>query len=214
MSLEARLQKQLIAALECVDEQSTRGPRLVDDAQRLWQRVRRLVGMDLVAEPDLPALEVACWALQFPMRQAKPPSSGKLGRTNLRERCEQSAELLVSTLGEQIEEELLDRAIRLLQEMPHRVPVMEDARLLADAINLEDFGVVGLLEQMIQLARQGDGVKQLAEGCEKREEYGYWEARLKDGFHFEPIRQIAKRRLARARQVATTLAEELKEDQP
>jgi hypothetical protein len=98
--------------------------------------------------------------------------------------------------------------------MPHRPPVLEDARLLADAVNLEDFGLTGLVGQMIQLARQGDGIKQLVEGFEKREEYGYWEARLKDGFHFEPVRQIAKRRLARARQVATMLVEELKEDQP
>jgi hypothetical protein len=65
---------------------------------------------------------------------------------------------------------------------------------------------------MIQLARQGDGLKQFVEGLDKREQYGYWEARLKDGFHFEPIRQIAKRRLARAREVARMLTDELKED--
>jgi hypothetical protein len=212
MSLEAKVQKQLAQALESVDEQSTRGPRLVDDAQRLWQRLRRLVAMDLVAEPDHAALELACWALQLPMRQVKPASSGKLGRTNLRERCEQAAELLVSTLGEQIDEDLLDRSTRLMHEMPHRPPVMEDARLLADAVNLEDFGVTGLVVQMIQLARQGDGLKQFVEGLDKREQYGYWEARLKDGFHFEPIRQIAKRRLARAREVARMLTDELKED--
>src|SRR5262249_30392561 len=136
------------------------------------------------------------------------------GRTNLRERAEQSAELLVSTLADDVEEELLDRATRLLLETPHRAPMLEDARILADAMNLDDFGLVGLVGQMIQLARQGDGVMQLTEGLEKREQYGYWEARLKDGFHFEPVRQIAKRRLARARQVATMLAEELKEDEP
>src|SRR5439155_26125793 len=111
-----------------------------------------------------------------------------------------------------IDEGLLDRATRVLQEMPHRSPMIDEAKLLADAVNLDDFGIVGLLTQMIQLARQGDGVSQLADGAEKREQYGYWEARLKDGFHFEPVRQIARRRLAHARQVATMLAEERKED--
>jgi hypothetical protein len=212
MSLEGKIHKQLAAALESVDELSTRGPRLVDDAQRLWQRLRRLIKMDLAAEPDLAALELACWALQLPMRQSKPPSSGKLGRTNLRERAEQAAELLVTIIGDQIDEDLLDRTTRLLQEMPHRPPVLEDARLLADAVNLEDFGLVGLVGQLIQLARQGDGIMQLVEGFEKREEYGYWEARLKDGFHYEPVRQIAKRRLARARQVAEMISQEIKED--
>ena len=213
MSLEANLKKQLAKALDPVDEQGTHGPRLLDDAKRLWRRVEKLVALDLVADPDLDALELACYAMQLPMRQMKPPSAGKLGRTNLRERAEQAAELLVTTLGGEIEEDLLDRATRLIHETPHRTPVMEDAKLLADAVNLDDFGITGLIVQMIQLARQGDGVIQLSEGCEKREQYGYWDARLKDGFHFEPIRQIARRRLNRARQVATMLAEELKEDQ-
>jgi hypothetical protein len=215
MSLDAKVRKHLAEALEAVDEQGTRGPRLVDDAVRLWRRIQRFIAMDLAAEPDVAALELACYAVQLPMRQAKPPTSGKLGRTNLRERAEQAAELLVSLMSDQVnDEDLVDRATRLLQETPHKTPVLEDARLLADAINLEDFGVTGLIGQMTVLVRAGAGIIQLSEGATKREEYGYWDARLKDGFHFEPIRQIAKRRLARARQVATMLAEELKEDQP
>jgi hypothetical protein len=215
MTLEAKVRKHLVEALEPVDEQGTRGPRLVDDAKRLWGRLRKLTSMDLTADPDLPGLELACYALQLPMRQAKGLTSGKLGRTNLRERAEQAAELLVSLMSDQVhDDELLDRTTRLLHETPHKTPVLEDARLLADAINLEDFGVIGLINQMTALVRQGAGVNQLVDGAEKREEYGYWDARLKDGFHFEPVRQIAKRRLARARQVATMLAEELKEDSP
>lgn len=212
MSLDPKLKKHLAHALDVVDESSTRGPRLRDDAQRLWRRIERFIKMDLAADPDRQALELACHALQLPMREVKP-LSGKLGRTNLKDRTEQAAELLISALSDHADEELLDRATRLLHEVPHRPPMLEDARLLADALNLEDFGVVGLLNQMIQLTRQGDGIEQLAEGSEKREQYGYWEARLKDGFHFEPIRQIAKRRLAKARQIAEMLAEELKDDQ-
>ncbi len=49
-------------------------------------------------------------------------------------------------------------------------------------MNLEDFGIIGLMDQMIQLTRQGEGVAQLAEGTEKREQYGYWEARSKTAF--------------------------------
>lgn len=215
MPLEQKLRKHLAEALESVDEQGTRGPRLIDDARRLWDRIQRFISLDLAAEPDLPAIELACYALQLPMKQAKPPTAGKLGRTNLRERAEQAAELLVSLLSDQVNDDaLLDRATRLLQEMPHKTPMLEEAKLLADGLNLEDFGIVGLISQMTTLARSGAGVEQLAEGFEKREEYGYWDARLKDGFHFEPIRQLAKRRLVKARQVATMLAEELKEDRP
>ncbi len=214
MPLEAKLKRRLAGVLGVVDDRDTRGPRLLEDAQRLWQRIEKFVGMHLVAEPDLEALELATHAMLLPMRQSKPPTAGKFGRTNLRERAEQAAELLVTLMGDEIDESLLDRAIRLLHETPHRSPVVEDARLLADAVNLEDFGVIGLVQQAIQLARQGDGVRQLADGLEKRDQYGYWEARLKDGFHFEPIRQIARQRVEHARQVASLLLEELKEDQP
>jgi len=56
---------------------------------------------------------------------------------------------------------------------------MEDAKLLADAVNLDDYGVIGFSLQAIQLARQGDGIAQLIDGLEKREQYGYWEAASK-----------------------------------
>jgi len=214
MPLNAMVRRRAQNLLRTVDQHDTRGPRLLDDSARLWSRVQKFIAMGLVtAESDLEALELACYALQLPQRQAKPPTGGKIGRTNLKDRSEQSAELLVSMLDD-VDEGLLDRATRLLHEMPHRSPVPEEAKLLADAVNLEDFGVIGLAVQMTQLTRQGDGVVQLAEGSEKREQYGYWEARLKDGFHFPSVRQIAARRLEHARQMAAMLAEELKEDQP
>jgi hypothetical protein len=214
MSLDAKLKRRITAALNVVDEQAgTKGPRLVDDATRLWNRVQKFVALHLVGEPDLDALEMACYALQLPLRQPKPPVSGKLARTNLKDRTEQAAELLVTLLENDADEELLDRATRVLHEAPHKSPMIEDAKLLADAANLDDFGVIGLINQTIQLARQGDGILQVADGAEKREQYGYWEARLKDGFHFEPVRQMAKARVEHARRVAALLLEELKQDQ-
>ena len=43
---------------------------------------------------------------------------------------------------------------------------------------------------------------------------GYWDARLKDGFHFAAVRDIARRRLDHARQATALLKQELAEDQP
>jgi len=163
---------------------------------------------------DEEALELACYALQLPPRQAGGLIAGRLGRTNLRDRCEQGAELLVSLLGSDVEEDLLDRSTRLLHEVSHRSPVIDEAKLLADALNLDDFGLTGLIVQTVQLGLQGEGVADLVTAAQKKEQYGYWEARLKDGFHFEPIRAIARRRLETARQVIKMLADELEQDQP
>lgn len=218
MSVDARLREHVEQALGVVDDQGTQGPRLLDDAGRLWRRIELFIGMNLVHEGlDREALELACYAMQLPSRRGKGvPAPGRSGaaRATLRDRAEEAAELLVGIAGEDVDESLLDRATRILQEMPHRSPMLEEARLLADSVNLEDFGVTGLILQTIQIARAGEGVTQLAEGCDKREQYGYWDARLKDGFHFEAVRQIALRRLHNARQLCAVLADELKQDTP
>jgi hypothetical protein len=215
MALPAKLRQQLSRLLAIVDDHKTPGPRLLEDAERLWQRTQRFIEMDLLGpEADLEALELACYAMQLPVRQGKSLPTGKLGKTSLRDRAEQAAELLVSLIGEEVDESLLDRTTRLLQEMPHRSPVLDESKLLADAVNLEDFGLIGLVQQAVQLSRQGGGVAQVIEAFEKREQYGYWQARLKDGFHFEPIRQMARRRLESARETLKLLQLEIKDDQP
>ncbi len=212
--MNAKLRQRLQKLLSIVDDHDLAGSRLSDDAARLWRRAKLFISRGLInPDADLEATELACHALQLPMRQRKLLSSGKLGRTSLKERAEQAAELLVSQLGEIADESLLDRATRLLQEMPQRSPVLDEAKLLADVVNLDDFGVTGLVQQAISLSRQGDGLKQVADGCEKREQYGYWDARLRDGFHFEPIRQIARRRLEHTRAVCKLLDKELAEDE-
>jgi hypothetical protein len=208
--VETKLRQRLTRALAVVDEHGTRGARLMDDADRLWRRCVALLDLKLVeGEADRDALELACYAMQLPMRSSQNLPSGKLGRTNLRDRTEQAAELLVGAVGQDVPEELVDRVTNILLAMPHRKPASEEAKLLADAVNLDDFGLIGVITRAIQLGRQGDGVNQVHEGNEKREQYGYWEARLKDGFHFDPVRKLARERLASARQVAKLLADEL-----
>jgi hypothetical protein len=213
--VDVKVRQRLLRALAIVDEHGTTGPRLVDDADRLWRRVQALLRMGLLPpEADQEALELACYALQLPMRHSKLLPVGKLGRTNLRERVEQAAELLVTALGKDIDDGLLDRTTAMLGQLPQRNPALGEAKLLADALNLNDFGVSAFIIRCIQLGLQGDGITQVADANEKREQYGYWEARLKDGFHFEPVRQLARRRLERARQVNKLLGEELGGDVP
>ena len=210
MSLEGKLEKQVQRLLASEDESP--GGRLLEDAKRLWRRVGRFLDLNL-APPDVDrqSIELACYALHLPDRGGKP--AGRLGQVNLRERAEQAAELLVSGLSDDADEQLIERTARLLRELPVRAPKLVEAKLVADAVNLDDFGVTGLILQAMQLARQQGSLTAVAEGFVKRQQYGYWEARLKDGFHFEPVRQMARTRLESARQAAGLLLEELREDQ-
>jgi len=215
MPLEKKLQAVLERALRAVDEAPVAGPRLIDDAGRLWNRAKRLLALNLVdpttIQPD--AMELACFGIHLPLKgQRVTTVRGKLGRPSLKERAEQTAEILVNLAGDYIDEPLLDRTTRILHEIPHRKPAMDEARLLADAINLEDFSIAGLFVQAIELTRTGDGLLQLVDGVNKREQYGYWDARLKDGFHFEPVRKLARQRLDHVRRVANLLTDELSAD--
>lgn len=213
--MDTKLRQRLTRALAVVDEHGTTGPRLMEDADRLWRRVKALLKLGLIAnESTTDGLELACYALQLPMRSSRNLPAGKLGRTNLRDRTEQAAELLVGAVGNEAPEELVDHATNILLAMPHRNPASDESKLLADALNLDDFGMIGFVNRTIALGVQGDGVEQLAEGNDKREQYGYWEARLKDGFHFEPVRKLARQRLQNARDAAKLLADELGSDVP
>jgi hypothetical protein len=213
MPLEGELKHRLERAVSVVDDHGTRGTRLLEDAQRICARIKRLIAKGVVApETDSTAMEVACYALQLPLKATKAAPAGKLGRTNLRERTEQAAEMLVGIAGDAGNETLIDQTTQILMQVHQRKPDSEQAMLLADALNLEDFGVAGLLVQAILIVRQGGGIMLVADGCEKREQYGYWEARLKDGFHFEQTRQIARKRLEHARKTAGLLIGELKDD--
>src|SRR5579862_1227089 len=152
MPLPQNVINRLQQVLSAVAEDHPHGARLKDDAARLWDRVQKFIALQLLGGAvDAESLELSCYALQLPLRQAKGAATGILGRTNLRERCEQAAELLVSLVGQEIEEPLLDRAARLLHEVPQRATVIDDARLLADALNLDDFGLTGAIVQAIQL---------------------------------------------------------------
>jgi len=216
MPLDANLTTRLARELAAADERGQAEPRLVAEARRLLRRVGQLVARGVVAAPaDMEALELACYALQLPLRAAGRDAAtpgGKLGVVSLRDRTEQAAELLVTTLGGDVDESLLDRATRLLQETSQRTPMTDEAKLLADAVNLDDFGVTGLLRGALQVGRSGLTFERLLDAIGARERYGYYEARLKDGFHFDAARQIAADRLDNARVVAKLLGDEVGED--
>jgi hypothetical protein len=210
MALDATLNRRIVRALSVLDERGTTGPRLVDDAARLWRRIQKLMSMDLVPNTaDSDALELACFALQFPFAYDKSQRNQQPVRTRLKDRAVIAIESLPTVFDEKPGDILLlERTIALLEQMPERAPKLADAKLLADAVNLDDFGVSGLIVQAIQLCRQGEGLVQLMDGAEKRELYGYWDARLKDGFHFEQSRRIAQTRLENARLATKLLVQE------
>lgn len=226
--MHERLKIHLQRALDASANASTRSGRtrpaaaspLLDAATQLLARVKKIIRLELpAARIDLDALETACFALQLPFRTngaIDPATAGlstSMGVISVTDRCQHAAELLVGIASDDLPEALIDRTTRVLVECPRKQTTQDEARALSDALNLEDFGISGLCRSAAMLVQIGGGLTRLADALAKRDAYGYWDARLKDGFHFESTRTLARARLARVRDAAQHLTDELREDE-
>jgi hypothetical protein len=104
-------------------------------------------------------------------------------------------ELAADQLVPLLSAEDVELVLRILREYRQRTTTLGDAQLLSDAIGLEDVGLVGLWNQMRSFHTAGRTLDQVIRLWKTQREYGYWETRLRDDFHFGPARRVAQTRL-------------------
>ncbi|MCK5172624.1 MAG: hypothetical protein KAR47_04485, partial [Planctomycetes bacterium] len=73
---------------------------------------------------------------------------------------------------------------------------LNEAKILSDAINLDDIGSVGIFNQARDCALHKKSIAQLLNNYKKKADYGYWQARLRESFHFASAAKIANKRFA------------------
>jgi len=211
MASQQQTHSDLHSALSTTDS-GVKNHRLIDDATRLWKRVNRFISMGLGgSELDRSAMELACYAFQLPMKSPKPSTFRQTG-VGLRERGEQAAELLIGGYSSSYDANVIERTAGILRDLHKKNPENEETKLLADAINLDDFGAIGFVICAMNLAGAHGSIAQHAESFEKRELYGYWSVRLKDTFHFPMVRDMANKRLESTRTLSSILNQELHEE--
>ena len=103
---------------------------------------------------------------------------------------------------------IVDRVCRIIVESENRLTRLPEAQILSDARGLDDIGNLGILQDVRRCLLQGKGPGAVLEGWDRKIEYRYWEARLKEGFHFASVRQIAKRRFTAMEQCIQQLRSE------
>lgn len=101
-----------------------------------------------------------------------------------------------------------DLVCRIIIESESRSAQLIEAQILSDARFLDEIGAVGLLHEFRRYFLQGKGAGALLDGWDRRVEYRYWDARLKEGFHFQTVRQIAQSRFAAMEQYFRQLRSE------
>jgi hypothetical protein len=173
-------------------------------APKLPSNLPLLLGLELVVSPNAAALELAVEAIQNSVSRRTEKSQRASWRQNSMPAIRSLNKLFSSS-----DSDLLEDARNILQEASKSPPSTDDARLLADALNLDDFGIHGLLQQALRMGATGATLQELLESFKRQEQYGYWEARLKEDFHFEPVRRLAAQRLAHLRKVTAMLKEEM-----
>jgi hypothetical protein len=119
-----------------------------------------------------------------------------------------AAELATDQLKELLPANDLDMMLRILREHRQRDAKMPESRLLADALAMEEFGLIGLWNQNRQFHASGKTLEQLLKLWKAQHDYGYWESRLRDGFHYEATRRAAQERLAHMKGIYERLQRE------
>jgi hypothetical protein len=107
-----------------------------------------------------------------------------------------AAELASDHLKNLLPPDDLDLLARILREHRRRHTDLPEARILADALCLEEFGLIGLWHQMRTFHAQNKSPEQLLKLWRAQHDYGYWDTRLRDGFHYPATRAAAQARLS------------------
>jgi HD superfamily phosphodiesterase len=70
-----------------------------------------------------------------------------------------------------------------------------EARLVAEADSLDEFGALGLWKMARKNNLEGKGLAAAIETWATQKQYGYWTARINDAFRFDSVRRVAQERL-------------------
>lgn len=145
----------------------------------------------------------AAWVIRF--RDGECTRGEVLCRSLSPPQREVSLRHMEQSLSDVVAPALLDRAGRVIRNFADRETVIPEARILADAENLEEVGLASLWPSIRRGAGEGKGVQTMLDQWNRRKEYHFWTSRLKEGFHFAAVREIAVRRLSAYEQVMDQL---------
>jgi len=109
----------------------------------------------------------------------------------------EGAQMLEQSLRELVRAESLEKSGAAVRALGDRHTKQIEAQIVAEADNLDEFGLMFLWPAIRRGAFEGKGVQSVLDTWRRRKEYQFWTARLKDSFRFEATRRLAGARLAR-----------------
>ena len=129
-----------------------------------------------------------------------------LADVNTRDLREFSTQIVAEHLLEILDQSKISKINKIIMESNNPLAEMHEAVILSDARNLEDVGIVQIFNEFCACGVHGRGIADQLESWKKKKDYKYWEARLKESFHFDSIRKVAAQRYNQAERLMTQLA--------
>lgn len=106
-----------------------------------------------------------------------------------------STEIVNEQLSSFVQKQTIDKINAIIIQSYENEKKIPEAIILSDARNLDDMGVVGIFNDLKNYFFAGKGVSNLLQSWESKIDYAYWQSRLDESFHFEAVREIARKRL-------------------
>ncbi|UCE61240.1 MAG: HD domain-containing protein [Phycisphaerales bacterium] len=136
----------------------------------------------------------ASWAIQY--REGEIERTEILRRPTSKAHRQRGVALMEQSLAELAPEESLERAADTIRALNERDPELVEAQVIADAENLDEFGMLAFCPAILRSAHEGKGVQAAIDTWQRKKEYQFWTARLNESFRFDPVRELARKRLA------------------
>ena len=112
------------------------------------------------------------------------------------------------TLAGLVPKDSLELAARAVRSCRDRASKLIEAQVVAEAENLQEFGVVSLWPVIRRGAVEGKAVQSMLDTWRRKKEYQFWTARLNDAFRFQPVRELARQRLEKFERLLAELEEQ------
>ena len=184
---------------------------LWEHSDRVAQNARHIVGLPSVqaSSPDEVATIAAAlyhdagWVVRFRQGDVRRDESSLCPQGEAQR--ELGAMLLERSLAKLLPAGSLARASATIRALDDREIEAIEVRVVVEANNLDQFGVLCLWSALRRGAIDGKGVQAFIDTWRRRKEYRFWEARLDDSFRLGPVRAVAERRLGQLEQVMEEL---------
>jgi len=121
---------------------------------------------------------------------------------------EYSAELAGDRLTGRLPARQLEYVQEIIRHAHDADTDIPEAKLLSDADSLDDMGALGVWRDLRRSIMEGRGIEDAVRTWQRREQYGYWEARIREALRLETSRRLAASRLGAARAFMAQLGRE------